>query len=278
MESLNNIKNRIQLIKNTKKITNAMELLATAKFKKIQKNAKASKIYANSLIEIVNNTFKNNYEINKILNLANKNKTLFIIIGSDLGLCGGYNINIFKEVKNQVKKEDKIIAFGTKVINFLNEEYRDQIIETHDHYGDEIQISLLDNINKIIDKKFIDDNQISQIKVIYTEFINSVTFKAQTKTLLPFENKMSQNSPLEIEYIPSFRKVVYEIIPLYLKANIFNFLIESKISEMASRRSAMENATNNAAEIIDDLQIAYNKRRQADITKEITEIISGVNN
>ncbi|VEU59249.1 ATP synthase F1 subunit gamma [Mesomycoplasma neurolyticum] len=278
MESLNLIKNRIQLIENIKKITNAMELLATAKFKKIQKEAEVSKTFANSLIEIVNNSFKNS-DLNKYLKqFKQEKKTIYIIIGSDLGLCGSYNINIIKKIKELVQKKDKIIVFGTKINNFLINDYNEQIIKKIIHYGDNIEYGILDDVISILIDLLM-NNEINEIKIIYTKFINSVTFNSEVQTLFPLESKENDNKKnIDIEYVPSFKEVVERIVPFFLKATIFNFLIESKISEMASRRIAMENATSNASDIIVNLKIDYNKRRQADITKEITEIISGTNN
>ncbi|WGI37051.1 ATP synthase F1 subunit gamma [Mesomycoplasma lagogenitalium] len=280
MASLQKIKTRINLIENTRKITKAMELLSSAKLRKMKNNHLSIQEYVQTINDILASLFQNSKDAKNVIKLDNNKGKLYIIITSDLGLCGGYNTNIFKLVKNQLKDEDKIIIFGNKGF-ILFKDYEQQIIQSHLNYGDDLNYVVVSKVLSLIEK-MIDNKEISAINVVYTKFINSVTYEPINFQLLPinyenFANKSVKNNTLKAltEFEPSASVIVKNIVPLYLGSSIFSFLAESKISEMSSRRSAMENASNNADEIISNLEIVFNRGRQSSITQEITEIIGG---
>ena len=273
MTSLQEIKNRINSIKTTKKITKAMKLIAAAKLKSSRKNLESFNEYANSIEEIFNEV--NTYYLNGKEKIFSK-KTLFIVITSDIGLCGSYNANIINLLLKNFKVNDKIIIFGNKGISNLKNRKINTTLEIP-NIGDVIDYEkvLLTTKKALI---LYNENKVGHIKIIYTKFINSINFSPYVKNLLPIENiekNIKDDSVFEFE--PNPKIILKNMIPLYLSSSINKFLIESKVSEMASRRMAMENSTENAKELIEQLNLAYNRVRQSKITQEIIEIVAGSN-
>ncbi|MBN3534529.1 ATP synthase F1 subunit gamma [Mycoplasma procyoni] len=281
MASLQKIKTRINLIENTRKITKAMELLSSAKIRKVKNNFLSIQEYAQTINDILVSLVTKTDEISQLNTLDSTKGKLYIIITSDLGLCGGYNSNIFKLLKNEIKPDDKLIIFGNKG-NSLFKEFESQIIDVFLNYGDDLNYDLVYRATKWA-QNLMDKKEISSVNVVYTKFINSVSFEPTIKKLLPLnkeeiikENaKPLSNKGVITEFEPSALVILKNLIPLYLGSSVFSFLAESKMSEMSARRSAMENASNNADDIISYLEIVFNRGRQSSITQEITEIIGG---
>ncbi|UWD34570.1 ATP synthase F1 subunit gamma [Mesomycoplasma molare] len=282
MPSIQKIKTRINLIENTRKITKAMELLSSAKLRKAKNNFSSIQEYANSIENILDTVYeKTDVKNNSFFSNKEKQNSIYIIITSDLGLCGGYNNNVYKITKNKLKNDDKLIIFGNKGIS-LFKDYEKNIIKKIGNYGDDLNYLI---VREIIDLVIgmIKNKEIGSINLVYTKFINSVTFEPFIKQLFPLENsalesnktKNKVNDNILLEFEPSPEVILENLLPLYLGSFIYNALAESKISEMSSRRSAMENASNNADEITNNLQIVFNRGRQSSITQEITEIIGG---
>ncbi|MGZ9431812.1 ATP synthase F1 subunit gamma [Mycoplasma sp. CB776] len=280
MASNQKIKTRINLISNTRKITKAMELLSSAKLRRMKNNFLSIQEYSNSIKSILSSLAQKTKNISEIFTLNKEAPKLFIIITSDLGLCGGYNSNIYKLTKKEIGKNDKLIIFGNKGIS-LFKDFETQVIQKHSNYGDDLNYSLVNNvINKI--KELLESKSVSEVNLVYTKFINSVLYEPLIKKLLPLNNNQksdfnisdNENNVL-VEFEPNPEIILKNLIPLYMGSTIYNALAESKISEMSSRRTAMENASNNADEIINNLQIVFNRARQSSITQEITEIIGG---
>lgn len=278
MPSLQEIRNRLASVATTKKITKAMKLVATAKLIKAKQNLKNNKEYCLGLAK----TFQ--YLVNKSDNLESmfpstkKKTTLFFVVTSDIGLCGSFNYSIFKLIKNEIQKKDQVFVVGSKGIsNFSMLNYsivgKFKNIPTKDKY----QIS-----SQIADKLTTDflAGKFSKVKVIYTHFINSITFKPVIKQILPLiKNNSFSSSGVEnlfTEFEPNISTIIKNTLNLYLAGFVFNCLLESEVAEMSARRIAMEDATKNADDLIDTLNLEYNRVRQALITKEITEIIAGI--
>lgn len=280
MVALSKLKSRFLQIKNTEKITKAMELISNAKIPKLRREFVQVSQYFTNLNEIFLSIIKKTTSIN-VFDLDTTKPRVFIVITSDLGLCGAYNVNVVKKLKSLIKEEDRIIVIGKKGISYLSK-FKNQIDLEFDVVDRADRLEIIFKVKEQIEK-YLENKQISGIEIIYTQFINTLTFNVINFTLLPIDKNIEQqklefkqNSKLEIEFEPSPESVLKNLIPIYFGAALNNFLFESKISEIASRRIAMENASDNANEIIDKLSIELNRTRQASITQEITEIVGSI--
>ncbi len=279
MASLQETKSRLQSVGTTKKITKAMQLVATAKLRKAKSNLESIQEYYTSVYETFQKLLTNVSDVKKLFPVDAKESILYIIITSDLGLCGGYNSNVLKLLKAQVKASDKIVVLGNRGISNLNA-VGIPIFKQYALVGDEPNYEYASGVGQEAISQFL-AGEVNKVKLIHTKFINSVTFEAELIQLLPIEKlsieKTKDMSPLKVmtEFEPSPEVVLRNSIPLYISAMIFGSMVESKVSEMSSRRTAMENATENAEELIKKLNLEYNRARQAAITQELSEIVGG---
>ena len=281
--SLQQTKRRINNVNSTRKITNAMYLVATAKYKSYKNKMDATSVYAHELLLAMNQVMASldEEQIKQSLSLSEKpkNRNLFIIITSSLGLCGGYNNNIFKEVKKYLNDEDELIVIGTKGVNY----YSKRGFKVDTAYQDLMNGYNVNSVRIVKNEveSLLKAGEVNKVYVAYTKFVNSITFEPVVEEIYPLDPDSlkieltikEQNTLIE----PSHSEVLQYLIPLYLESIINARIIESNASEQATRRNAMESATDNADEIIADLQIQYNKARQTSITQEITEIVAGAN-
>ncbi|AHI53465.1 F0F1 ATP synthase subunit gamma [Spiroplasma sabaudiense Ar-1343] len=278
MANLSNLKSEIANVKDIGKITSAMELVATAKLKRVAKRVNEIKAYVTEVYqvfnEIISSTDKSIFLANPAKKIA---KTLWIVINSNLGLAGGYNSNINKMVLKNMKPQDEILAIGGKAVNFFKENKKQingSILDvdvnfTNDH-ARKISVEIL--------AKFTNE-EFDEIQIAYTKFINNVTFEPTLLQLFPIV-KIENSKAIRVAetiFEPSAEEVLEASVMLYINTIIFGTIIESQVSEQASRRMAMENATKNGKELSDNLSIVYNRKRQNTITQEITEIVSGAN-
>lgn len=280
MPNLNSLKNRINVVSNTEKITNAMELVSTSKLRRLRNEYLSIVSYQDSLSEIFDNLMQN-IEVSKFNSIFPKNSAkskLFIVITSDLGLCGSYNHNIFKLLESKIEQEDKIIVIGTKGIGQIRaSKFKDQIIKSYSNIGDKLSYDLSSTIIKTALNLYL-ENKICEFNLIYTEFINNLTQEPICNKIFPFEIKPKNNKRKAsqiLEFDPDAETILLNSVPLFLTSTLYSLSFSSKISEMASRRNAMENATNNASDLIKELKLEFNRERQGIITQEITEIVSG---
>ena len=215
----------------------------------------------------------------KVFGESKSDSTLFIVVTSTLGLCGGYNYNLYKEVIPQIdKNKDKILVIGTKGYNY----FKRNGYEVDDSFISSLQDYDYNEVRKINKKimSLLNLGEIGSIKIAYTHFKNSITFIPTIEEIYPIshiDGEEITQKELEMLIEPSPIVVLENIVPLYIESLINSRLIESSVSEQASRSNAMESATDNAEEIINKLQIEYNKARQQTITQEITEIVGGAN-
>lgn len=276
--SLQQTKTRIRSVASTKKITKAMELVATSKLKKAKDlNLKVTP-YKNEVFEIIsycaNNVEDKDYRYFK----ENKvDKQLHIIVTSTLGLCGGYNVAIEKYVLENVSKNDDLIVLGQKGINYFKDKGYNIVRSVSELPGLSLKESTSNSLSMDVLSAF-DNQKYSKVNMIYTKFVNSLTYEPSKVQLLPLTQivevkKISKELLLE----PSATEVLDNLIPFYLTTSIKTLIFESMLSEQASRRTAMENATDNAQELEDKLLLEFNKSRQASITQEITEISGAAN-
>lgn len=276
------IKRRIKSVESTKKITKAMELVATSKLRKTRNQLEQSKPYytnvAQTVAEILANCKGNNDSIYLVEN-KDIEKEIFIVIASSLGLCGGYNANIFKEIKGAIKPGDYVYSIGSKATSYLLKNHQG----VTDHKFDDLNTTFdFKDVTKLVAEltKMYREKEISKIKIVYTEFVNNLTFRPRIVTLLPVDPsdfdhiEISKKSTL---FEPSPEEVLDSLIPMYLQAVIYGYIIESATSENAARRTSMENANDNADELTEQLLLKYNQARQTAITNEISEIVAGAN-
>lgn len=267
------IKSRIKSVNSTKKITGAMELISNVKLSKNRTLMEKNRTYADALEDMVSSILSGEMiEENDYLTKKDADKKAYFIFTSDMGLCGGYNINIYKLIKDTVKKDDYVFFIGTKYYsqlkddgyNILNEEIGSDLIE-------------YTTIKKYADSalQMYKENKINSINVIYTRFVNTINFKASIACVLPGESKKESKEFKQIDFEPNADEILVDLIPMMVESQIYSKYLESKTSEHGNRRFAMESATDNANELTDKLQLAYNQARQAAITQEITEIVSG---
>lgn len=277
--SMQQTKARIKSVASTKKITKAMELVATAKLKTAKSITAKVAPYRDEVFEIVSYCVENvDKSTNKYLNEnTNSDKKLFIIVTSTLGLCGGYNVNIEKFAASQIDKEkDEIVLIGTKATSYFNNNgYTiNRIIDLPSL--DIKETASKDLMNYIIHQ--YDLGKYQSVQFLTTRFINSMTFNPESIQLLPLKNlKNTQKLKKELLFEPSPEEVLNNLIPFYLVTALKTLILESMLCEQASRRTAMETATDNAEEIQEKLLLEFNKSRQASITQEITEISGAAN-
>lgn len=267
------LKSRIKSINATIKITSAMELIANSKLLKQKEVMLKTKEYTEFLSSTINEILSSNKEIeNQYLQVKDNPKSIYIVFCSDLGLCGGYNVNTNKVVKEVVRLEDEVILIGTKSYRFLKRNQYNIINPLTS--SENITSEEIGKLATMALGKYI-RNEVGSIKVIYTEYVNSVTFHAACKQILPYTASTDNVSYQETLFEPQPNEILDHFIPMMVKNEIFSLALQSKVSEQASRRMAMESATDNAMELKDTLTLEYNQARQAAITQEITEIVAG---
>lgn len=270
------LKRRISSIRATKKVTKAMEMIATTRLKKWKDTMKETRRYTEAMLGIVRDHLVNADTVE--LPYFKQNEAphrLHIVVTSSLGLCGSYNYNIYEFVENNIPLDDEIIIIGEKGMRYYR--HGDRKIRTGHVQLSKINDADINHLAKFALKHFLEGDYAS-IHIVYTKFINSLQTKPETLKLLPLEPVDDTKvidpgfGPL-IE--PSPKEVISALIPFYLNNVIFATLTEAMVSEQSMRRTAMENASDNADDLIEKLQLEFNKMRQAAITQEIAEIIGG---
>lgn len=282
MASMRDIKRRRDSIESTGQITKAMKLVSTVKLQKVKSRAEKTKPYSDLMYETVSNILAKSGNINhKFLKPGKSNKKAIIVITSNRGLAGGYNSNITKLITNStIPKDDVYIyAIGSKGREVLERKGYDIRAD----YSDVINEPLYTDAKQICDK-LIDDyvnGEIGEIYLAYTSFKNTVVHVPKLIKLLPVdaeavkEDSDADSTPMNYE--PNDEEALNLIIPKYVCSLVYGALIEAVASENGARMQAMDNATSNAEEMIEDLSLKFNRARQASITQELTEIISGAN-
>lgn len=300
MANWKEIKRRIKSIKNTGKITKAMELISTVKMKKAQDLALEKKAYMKSMLEVFLNMSDSLEESKFFRKNENTGKTLAIIITSNKGLCGGYNINVMKKV-NQYMKENSsekidFIAVWKRGAGFVWRTGNTLIADFSSEFSDNIDFVFAKSISRLIQEKFLTP-EYSKIKVFYNHYVNTIKQVPVARDFLPLtkdgievyfkqifgedfheEKEFLQESNKTTDYTiePSKAQVLNELLPMLIDSMFYDILIESKASEHSSRMIAMKNAKDSANKYASKLTLAYNKARQAAITKEVSEIVSWV--
>ena len=287
MPSLKDLRNRISSVKSTKKITSAMKMVAAAKLKRAQVNAEKTRPYARKMSEIVNSLVENNKakEFKYSEKKTKKTKNILLIVCSaDRGLCGGFNGSIVKFSKKLSEKiinsgdQVSYIFVGKKAYQSLQRYCGESILEFFsDIANPTIKFDLAKSIRDKVLELFL-KNSMDECHLIYTEFRSAISLTVQSLKLLPLnasDTNIENNSNRSYDFEPSEEEILNEIIPKNIAIQIHTALLENLASEQGSRMTAMDNATRNANDMIDNLTLFYNRSRQALITKELIEIISG---
>ena len=288
MPSLDDLKKRISSVKSTQKITKAMKMVAAAKLRRAQENAERGRPYSekmNNIILNLSNGISDKESAPKLLIGTGEEKIhLCIVMTSDRGLCGGFNSNIIKKAKSYFKKilDDnktlKIITVGSKGYDQLKRTYKDYIIEKISFKESKsINYFDADKVGKIIIDRF-KEKEFDVCAIFYNQFKNVITQIPQEQQIIPLkasEEKKDSSSEDNYEFEPEEDEILSNLLPKNISTQIFKAMLENSASEQGSRMTAMDNATRNAGEMVDKLTIQYNRSRQAAITKELIEIISG---
>ncbi|MDC3016451.1 F0F1 ATP synthase subunit gamma [Candidatus Pelagibacter sp.] len=286
MASLDDLKKRIASVKSTQKITKAMKMVAAAKLRRAQESAEKGRPYSekmNNIILNLSNGISDKENAPKLLSGTGQEKTyLCVVMTSDRGLCGGFNSNIIKKAKSYFLKilgegkELKIITVGSKGNDQLKRIYGDKIIENIS-FKESKNVNYFDanKVGKMIIEKF-EAGEFDVCTIFYNQFKNVITQIPQAQQIIPLNNKREESSSEEsYEFEPDEDEILSNLLPKNISTQIFKAMLENSASEQGSRMSAMDNATRNAGEMVDKLTIEYNRSRQAAITKELIEIISG---
>ena len=288
MPSLDDLKKRIKSVKSTQKITKAMKMVAAAKLRKAQESAEKGRPYSEKMQNIILNLTKSISDPDnapKLLTGTGADKVhLCVVMTADRGLCGGFNSNICKLAKNYFKKilkegkDLKIITVGSKGLDQLKREYGKYVIKKIS-FKDKKKITFkeADEVGNII-INFFKEDEFDKCILFYNNFKNVITQIPQAQQIIPAEKsknlETSENS-IFYEFEPDEDQILEELLPKNISTQVFKAFLENAASEQGSRMTAMDNATRNAGDLVDKLTINYNRSRQASITKELIEIISG---
>ena len=288
MPSLDDLKKRIKSVKSTQKITKAMKMVAAAKLRRAQENAEKGRPFSekmNNIILNLSNSVSDKDNASKFLVGTGKNNVhLCVVITADRGLCGGFNTNICRKAKNyfeKILKEGKtlkIFTVGSKGYDQLKRVYGSYIIEKVNFKSyKKITYKEAEQIGEKIIKLF-SESQFDTCKIFYNKFKNVITQVPQEQQIIPIENqkkKEEKTSDNFYEFEPEESEILDDLLPRNISTQIFKAFLENAASEQGSRMTAMDSATRNAGDLVDKLTITYNRSRQAAITKELIEIISG---
>ena len=289
MPNLKELKNRISSVKSTRKITSAMKMVAASKLRRAQELAESSRVYADSLSFILSSlagNTKNSADLPEILTGRENSKiSLLIINSSDRGLCGGFNSNLFRNAKKWISdqqgqgKSVKIMTVGKKASSFYKKTDLDIVASFEDLNSNDRQLQVSEEIkNKIME--LFESNEIDEVSILFNKFVSAISQEPTYQSLIPLSNEETSEDESEaniavFEFEPDKNELLEYLVPRNFLTQIYRSVLESSASEHAARMTSMDNATRNAGDMIDRLTLTYNRTRQAFITKELIEIISG---
>ena len=276
-QEVTKIKKRISSVNGALKVTSAMKLVSTVKLQKWRNKMLANRDYANSLKEAADQVLAFAKKARTPFNVVNEgtDKNLYVVVSSTLGLCGSYNSNIFRLADVTLKEKDDAIILGNKGMMHFEDGAFTKISGFEDYNS--IQNSgIINSITSFIISEYLKGSY-HEIHLIYSEYKNSLVFTPRDLKILPLEQVDTDTNGFGPILEPNEKVLVEQLVPIYLKTIVHSKLLESEVCEQAARCNAMDNATNNAKELLDELQIEFNKARQGAITQEITEIVSAAN-
>ena len=276
------IKSKIASVKNTQKITNAMEMVAASKMRKAQESMAASRPYAENIRNVIGHIALGNLEYrHPYLEEREVKRVGYIVVSTDRGLCGGLNINLFKQVLadaakwQQQEAEVEFAVVGSKATSFFNN-MGAKVSAQISGLGDKPSITDLIGSVKVMLNAY-DNGEIDKLYVVYNKFVNTMTQKPTIDQLLPLPKSDDEEIKHRWDYIyePDAQAMLEQLLVRYVESQVYQGVVENLACEQAARMVAMKSATDNAGDLIDDLQLVYNKARQASITQELGEIVAG---
>ncbi len=274
--SMKDIKRRIKSVESTKQITKAMELVASSKLRRAKEKVEQSRPYFNIISETIDDILLHTKISDSPYTLSREVKnSLFIVVAGDRGLAGGYNTNLLKSAVQEMQgKNPKLICVGRKSQEYFAKRGYD-IIAKFPHIAENINfVDAGDIVAYVLDA--FDKKEIDEAYICYTEFVSSLSQVPRVKKLLPLVAEAREGAKAsQLDYEPSPRAVFHQMVPRYLEGIVFSTIVDAYAAEQGARRTAMESATDNANEMIESLNLQYNRARQAAITQEISEIVGG---
>jgi len=284
MSGENEIRTKIRSVKNMQKITKAMEMVAASKIRKAQDQMEASRPYAERIRRVIGHLGNANPDYKHPWLVEREVKRVgYIVISTDRGLCGGLNVNLFKRVIGELQQaqeqnvEVDLALVGAKAVQFFRR-LGGNVVGTTTHLGDKPQVNDLIGAIKIMLDAYSDGN-IDRVYLVHNEFVSTMSQKPEVKTVLPVSaidlGEETLQEHWDYIYEPDAVDLLDDVLMRYIESQVYRGAVENFACEMAAKMVAMKSATDNAGEIIDKLQLAYNKARQAAITQEISEIVGG---
>jgi F-type H+-transporting ATPase subunit gamma len=283
MAGAKEIRGKIASIKNTRKITKALEMVAASKMRKAQDRMRAARPYAEKVRKIIGHLRQVNLDYKHPFTLERPvNSVGIVVISTDRGLCGSLNLNLFKATLVAIREAQArnakvyLCCIGTKAVQFFRRLSGVEIAASATHLGDRPHVKDLIGASKVM-LDFYRDTKVDQLLLAHNVFVNTMTQKAVVSQLLPLQtiDKDELQERWDYIYEPDAIEILDGILMRYIEAQIFQGAVENVACEMAARMVAMKAATDNAGNLIDELQLIYNKARQAAITKELSEIVGG---
>jgi F-type H+-transporting ATPase subunit gamma len=282
MAGAKEIRTKIASIKNTQKITKAMQMVAASKMRKAQDRMLATRPYADRIQQVISHVAQSHPEYHHPYLVEREAKRIgVIVISTDRGLCGGLNINLFKQAITAMKEwnaaglEIDLTLIGSKASSFFKR-MGGNIVSTATHLGDKPSIiELIGTVKVMLDAYEAGD--IDRLYLVHNRFINTMSQEPEVKQLIPVAGEEDEQLKIHWDYIyePDSQPVMDALMIRYIESLVYQGVVENVACEMAARMVAMKSATDNAGSLIDELQLIYNKARQAAITQEISEIVSG---
>lgn len=277
------IKTQIASIGSTRKITSAMEMVAASKMRRAQDRMQSSRPYARSIRGVIQHLAKSNPEYKHLyLQERDVKRVGFVVVSSDRGLCGGLNINLFKAALASMKEhqdqnvEVDICALGSKSVGFFKS-FGGNVVSAKTHLGDAPEVADLIGAVKVMLDAY-DEGKLDRLYIVSNEFVNTMTQAPSVEQVLPLKAEDDDehlNHHWDYIYEPDAKELLNGLLVRYVESLVYQAVVENNACEQAARMLAMKNATDNAGDLIDELQMIYNKARQAAITQEISEIVSG---
>ena len=278
-QGLARVKSRIKSVESTRKITNSMKLVSSVKLRKMNKIAESQSVYFSYFEKILASCFDVNDDNDDNLFFESPidiNNVLHVLITSNMGLCAGYNNNVVKILKDNISKNDEVLVIGEKgFLNFKNE--KDFVInDKFLNYGKYFDYNKARIIANYLIERY-EKKEFKEIRLTYTKYKNSISFVPESLVVLPLKIETKNSFKYEPIYVGGKNDFIKKIIPQYLTSQLYSKIYSSLVSEESSRRNAMDNADKNALDLVEKLNLEYNKARQAAITQEITEVVNGSN-
>jgi len=291
MANLRDIRNRISSVNNTQQITKAMKMVAAAKLRKAQDKMTSTRPYASKIEQVAGRLTQSSDASNPVMRMPEEvNNVLFIVIGSDRGLCGGFNNNLFKDVETRLEnnftdhlRNDSLslITIGKKATAYFKKR-KYNVIQEFPGFFDSIEYQKTSDIMERVTGQFI-EGEFDEVYISFNEFKSVIAQTRRTQKVLPIDAKSigksksdnASESSIDYLYEPNSQAILDKLLPLHLNMQLWRAVLESNASEQGARMTAMDSATENAKDLERDLRLEYNQARQSAITTEISEIVSG---